>query len=290
MNSRSKLYQPGILGPVPPAARHLFFSIVDAKQLAISLRALRAVADGTDLVCGIGSSVTNALGRDIEGLRVFPAHSAGGVEVPSTPAALWCWLRGRDRGELVLRGRDIENALAPGLRLDNAIDTFRYQEGRDLTGYVDGTENPKGKAATDAAFSRGASFAAIQQWLHDFDRFAKMSAKQQDHTIGRRRRDDVEIGNAPASAHVKRTAQEDYEPPAFMLRRSMPWAEGARAGLLFLAFGNTLDAFEAQIYRMSGAEDGIVDALYSFTRPLTGAYFWCPPMRAGRLDLRALGL
>jgi len=70
----------------------------------------------------------------------------------------------------------------------------------------------------------------------------------------------------------------------------MPWADGARAGLVFVAFGKSLDAFEAQLKRMVGAEDGITDGLFKFTRPISGSYFWCPPMRNGRLDLRALGV
>ncbi len=59
---------------------------------------------------------------------------------------------------------------------------------------------------------------------------------------------------------------------------------------MFTAFGASFDAYEAQLKRMSGAEDGITDALFSFTRPLTGAYFWCPPLSDGKLDLTALGL
>jgi putative iron-dependent peroxidase len=51
-----------------------------------------------------------------------------------------------------------------------------------------------------------------------------------------------------------------------------------------------LDAFEAQLRRMAGLDDGITDALFKFTRPVTGAYFWCPAMRRGRLDLAPLGL
>lgn len=68
----------------------------------------------------------------------------------------------------------------------------------------------------------------------------------------------------------------------------MPWSEGERAGLMFVAFGRSFDAFEAQLCRMVGCDDGISDALFTFTRPLTGAYFWCPPLSSGHLDLRAL--
>ncbi|MCE2998702.1 MAG: Dyp-type peroxidase, partial [Betaproteobacteria bacterium] len=70
----------------------------------------------------------------------------------------------------------------------------------------------------------------------------------------------------------------------------MPWTEGQRCGLVFTAFGRSLDAFEAQLRRMLGVEDGTSDALFQFTRPLSGAYFWCPPVKGGRLDLSAIEL
>jgi len=136
----------------------------------------------------------------------------------------------------------------------------------------------------------GSSFAAVQQWVHNLDHFEAMTAKQQDKTFGRRRSDNAELKDAPPSAHIKRTAQESFEPEAFILRRSMPWADPARAGLVFVAFGRSFDAFEALLRRMVGTDDGITDALFRFTRPISGAYFWCPPVASGRLDLRALGL
>jgi porphyrinogen peroxidase len=117
-----------------------------------------------------------------------------------------------------------------------------------------------------------------------------MPRRQQDHTFGRERSSNEELAHAPESAHVKRTAQESFTPQAFILRRSMPWAEGNQGGLVFTAYGHSLDAFEALLRRMSGAEDGITDALFTFTEPRTGAYFWCPPVRDGCLDLRAIGL
>ena len=47
---------------------------------------------------------------------------------------------------------------------------------------------------------------------------------------------------------------------------------------------------EMQMRRMAGQEDGITDALFLISKPITGAFFWCPPLRDGRLDLRLLGL
>jgi putative iron-dependent peroxidase len=284
--------QPAILAPVPAAARYLTFSLQPGASPRRALTSLAAFADGNACVAGIGDSLLRALNRPVAGMRAFPTSSAAGFEVPATPAALWCWLRGSDRGALLNQSRALAHALGPAFVLDAAIDAFRHGKGLDLTGYEDGTENPRGRKAVAAvavdgmgAGYDGSAFVAVQQWVHDLDRFQAMSQREQDHTVGRRKRDNVELERAPASAHVKRTAQESFQPEAFVVRRSMPWNDGTRAGLVFVAFGRSLDAYEAQLRRMVGAEDGITDALFKFTRPVTGAYFWCPPMKRGRLDL-----
>ncbi|GAB3460370.1 Dyp-type peroxidase [Azotobacter salinestris] len=273
--------------------RFLFFSLESAQDLPTALDRLASLADGETIVVGLGESLLQAQGRRLASLRVFPALSGTAVDIPSTQHALWCWLRGEDRGELLQLSRALAAALAPALRLVQSTDAFRYREGRDLTGYEDGTENPQGEAAIAAALvgegsegERGGSFAAVQHWVHDLDRFGALSPDEQDHIVGRRKRDNEELEDAPASAHVKRTAQESFSPEAFVLRRSMPWNDGQQAGLLFLAFGHSLDAFEAQLRRMAGLEDGIVDALFRFSKPVSGGYYWCPPVRAGRVDLQ----
>ena len=68
----------------------------------------------------------------------------------------------------------------------------------------------------------------------------------------------------------------------------MPFASPEGEGLMFVAYGKSFDAFEAQLRRMVGLEDGIPDALFRFSRPVSGGYYWCPPVRDGRLDLRAV--
>lgn len=289
--------QTGILATIPAHGRYLSFALNPGTDVRGALRALSELVDGEQLVVGLGASLVGALGREIAGLRSFAGMVGAGIDVPATPAALWCWLRGDDRGDLVHRTREVLAAVHGVLVVEQLVDSFRHRGGLDLSGYEDGTENPTGDAALQAAFVAGqgagldgGSFVAVQQWLHDLDRLHALSTRQQDDAIGRRRSDNVELADAPASAHVKRTAQESFEPEAFVLRRSMPWCEGLRAGLMFVAFGKSFDAFEVQMRRMAGADDGIVDALFGFTRPISGAYFWCPPLRGGRLDLRALGV
>jgi putative iron-dependent peroxidase len=99
-----KTLQPGVLAPVPPAARYLNFSLKPRTDPRKALGALAALADGENCVAGIGESVLRALGIAMPGMRPFPSYAGAGFEVPATPAALWCWLRGSDRGALPASG------------------------------------------------------------------------------------------------------------------------------------------------------------------------------------------
>ncbi|WP_282604326.1 Dyp-type peroxidase [Pelagibius sp. Alg239-R121] len=287
--------QPGILSPVPSHARFLeFVALPDCDTHAV-LRDLAALSDCQNLVVGFGSGLIRTVGGTIAALHAFPAMSGTGCEVPSTQADIWCWVTGEDRGEVLHQGRQFAAAVSAAFRCVRAVDGFRYKSGLDLTGYEDGTENPEGEDAVEAAILQsagpgldGSSFVAVQQWLHDLDHFETLPREDTDNIIGRRLSDNVEFDGSPESAHVKRTAQESFEPEAFVLRRSMPWADDNGAGLYFTAFGKSFAAFEAQLKRMTGQEDGVVDGLFRFTRPITGGYYWCPPQVDGSLDLSAL--
>ena len=182
--------QPGILKEVPARARYLNYALKDPQRAAAILQDLLELIDGDTTVLGIGRSLATALGGELPELGTFPSSAVAGVAIPSTPAALWLWLRGEDRGELVHRSRRIEHCLAGAFQGLGVVDAFKYQTGLDLTGYEDGTENPTGDAAVQAAL----------------------------------------------------------------------------------------------------VQDGVTDALFRFTRPLSGSYFWCPPLQGQRLDLSRLGI
>lgn len=291
------LAQPGILADVPVVSNYLYFSLKPQHQASSSLKQLAELSDGNKIVIGLSESLVQSLGKSINGLKTFPSFSSNGVNIPSTTSSLWIWLRGEDKGEVLLESLKIESLLAEDFILDKKIDAFRFREGRDLSGYIDGTENPEGKEAVEAAILEsdqeglnGSSFVAVQQWQHNLKHFGNMSQKEQDDTIGRRISDNEEFDAAPESAHVKRTAQESFDPEAFMLRRSMPWSDDSQNGLVFVAFGHSYDAFEAILHRMTGQEDGITDALFNFTHPVSGNYFWCPPIKNNAIDLSYLGL
>lgn len=289
-------YQHSILAAPPKNGRSLAFRLALEADPRPALARLRGTFVPDMGVVGLGDPLVRTLGHKISGLRSFPALSGAAYAIPSTQQALWVFLRGADRGATFDLSEQVVAALASGFLLDDAMDTFAYAGGRDLTGYQDGTANPGPVESIEVAIESqmdaptGSSFVAVQRWAHDLARFRSHSQAECDAMIGRRRNGNEEMADAPESAHVKRSAQELFDPPAFMVRRSQPWATAHEQGLEFIAYGRTLDAFERVLRRMAGIEDNIGDALFAFSRPLTGGYYWCPPLRDGKLDLSAVGL
>lgn len=272
--------QAAILEPLPNSAKYCFFHLnADIEQARQRLQQLSS----RNAVIGLGAQLVKALGLVVPHMRAMPDFCDTGLAIPHTPVDLVVWLRADDAGQAALAAQALVDYLAPVFELEQQIDAFMYDGGRDLTGYEDGTENPEPDEAVDVAIEAGgqwsgASYLVIQQWLHDMAHFQSLSGDQQNAIFGRDRISNRELPAAPASAHVKRTEQESFTPEQFVLRRSMAWQKDNHMGLVFVAFGHSFDAFEAQMARMIGREDGIVDGLFSFSRPLTGAYYWCPPI------------
>ena len=287
--------QTGILKTVPHLSTYLSFNLADAttKTVAIDgLKQLLQMADGQRTVVGFSASLCKALGiKAPKALRAFQTPVGGKLKLPETPVDLLVWLRAtpaQDRGDLLAITRQIQALLGVGFVLTEAVEAFKHlrknsTKSHDLTGYEDGTENPKGQKAVDFGFAAdGSSFLALQKWQHKWDNIAKMSAAEQNQAIGRNKQTNAELETAPPSAHIKRTTQEDFTlsdgTEGFNLRRSMPWSDGQNSGLMFAAFGKSFEAFDLQLARMVGADDGITDAVFRMSKPMTGGFFWCPPV------------
>lgn len=286
--------QAAILSPLPTAGRFLSFALRaggDARALLERLGKAR-LPDGA--VVGVGAPLAAAVGVTIEGLRAPAALVGPGASVPSTQGALWVFLGAADPGVALHEARAVCDLVAEELTLEEDVASFVYAGGRDLTGYEDGTENPVDERAREVAIIAGrgpgldgGSFVSVQRWVHDLSGFQRRTPLERDHVIGRSLADNEELDDAPASAHVKRAAQESFEPAAFLVRRSMPYGDAREQGLYFVAYAATLDPFERILRRMVGLEDGVVDGLFGFSRPVTAAAYFCPPRAGAHLDLSA---
>ncbi|HLL21198.1 MAG TPA: Dyp-type peroxidase [Kofleriaceae bacterium] len=282
--------QPGILAPLAASSNYVTLSLVNAAAARDVVARLSELRVDDTLIVGIGEPLVRALGRPVEGLHTFPALSGLGPAVPSTQGAVFLQTRTTDHGGALTAMVHVIDAIGAGVRIDEDVPASKHDIGRDLSGFEDGTENPQGDDAIAAAITAdGSSFVAVQRWIHDLRALAALDGPLRDQVIGRSMETNEELEDAPAHAHVKRTAQESFDPPAFMVRRSMPYGTVREHGLYFVAFIAELERFDRMLRRMCGLDDGIVDGLFSFSRPVSGGYYWCPPVIGTQLDLRRLG-
>ena len=251
------------------------------------------------LVCtvGVGPEFWDVLspGKRPAGLRPFKAIDTGALRAPNTGGDLLFHILSRRHDlNFELAGR-VRAALGDAALVMDEVHGFKFLDGRDLTGFIDGTENPKGKARAGVALIgkedpgfAGGSFVFTQRYVHDLAAFAGASLAEQEGAIGRRKRDSKELADTvkPTTAHISRVVIEEDGEELEIVRHSFPYGTVSEAGLFFIAYTKTLDTTEKMLARMYGtAGDGLHDHLMDFTRAVSGATFFAPSVKV----LKGLG-
>jgi putative iron-dependent peroxidase len=165
---------------------------------------------------------------------------------------------------------------------------FRYFDDRDLLGFVDGTENPRGDAALQAALVgpedaqfAGGSYVIIQKYLHDVSKWNALSTEEQERIIGRKKLSDIELSDAvkPTSAHNALTSIVENGAELQILRDNMPFGQPARGefGTYFIGYSRTPRTTEQMLENMFvGRPPGNYDRLLDFSRAVAGSSFFAP--------------
>ena len=166
---------------------------------------------------------------------------------------------------------------------------FRYLDGRDLTGFIDGTENPQfpddrdevALLGEEAGIFADGSFVFAQRYVHNLENWKKLKVDAQEHVIGRTKLDSIELEDdvKPDNAHIARAVIEDDEGEELeILRHSLPYGDGqGEQGLFFIAYTKDLTRIDKMLVRMFGTSgDGIHDRLLHFVTAVDGAYFFAP--------------
>jgi putative iron-dependent peroxidase len=237
----------------------------------------------------LGSALWDAAspGARPRGLRPFAPIESGGLRAPATPGDLLLHATSR-RADLNLElAMRLRSALGARAEVVEEVHGFRYLDARDLTGFIDGTENPSGvraraKAALigreDAAFA-GGSYVFAQRYVHDLARWSALPLAEQEGAIGRRKRDSKELSERakPPTAHIARVVIEEHGEELEILRHSFPYGTTSEAGLFFIAYTRDLAIPERMLSRMMGTSgDGLHDRLMDFTRAVSGVTFFAP--------------
>jgi putative iron-dependent peroxidase len=287
--------QPGIFAQGTRSHYHLEFDLrpgATDDAIVEALHGLReppVTAGGSNIVLGFGADLWRRLQPDDAPaeLAPFAAIEGDGRGAPATQHDLWVWTHGTGEDVELDVARAVAVCLAPVATLAAEQPCFVYLDSRDLTGFIDGTENPPVEQAFEVALvadgepGAGGAFVLAQKWVHDLDRFHAQKREEQEDTIGRTKPDSVELDDKPPTAHIARVVIEEDGEELELYRRSTPYGRVGELGLYFLAFSADPSRFTKMLHRMFGVSgDGLHDHLTDFTRPVSGAFYFAPSLDA----------
>jgi putative iron-dependent peroxidase len=164
--------------------------------------------------------------------------------------------------------------------------SWAYRHDRDLTGFIDGTENPSLIDAPDVALipegspGEAGTILLLQKWKHDTAAWESLSVGQQEHVMGRRKLDSVELEDKPSNSHIASTDQDRF---GKIFRRNMPYGTVTDHGTMFVGFSADQRRLSSMLESMVGLRNGVCDALTRYTRPISGAYYFVPSIEGLRL-------
>src|SRR5580658_8729091 len=261
-------------------------------DIAALLRAVefRDLEGGLSCVVGFGSDAWDRLfgpPRPAE-LHPFREIRAGERHAVSTPGDLLFHIRAKRMDVCFEVAMQIMARLGEAVSPVDEVHGFRYFDDRDLMGFVDGTENPRGEAVVDAvlvgdedAGFAGGSYVIVQKYLHDLDGWNALSTEAQERIIGRAKLSDIELDDAvkPTSAHNALTTIVENGKEMKILRDNMPFGSPARGefGTYFIGYCRTPRITEQMLENMFvGRPPGNYDRILDFSRAVTGNLFFVP--------------
>jgi putative iron-dependent peroxidase len=205
--------------------------------------------------------------------------------MPATQHDALVWLSGSAYDVVFDMARSVIKDLTGQASLAEETSSWPYRHDRDLTGFIDGSENPTLlDAPSDALVPEGVPGAAgsvllLQKWKHKTAEWEALPDEQQERIMGRTKRDSTELENKPADSHVARTDQDEF---GNIFRRNMPYGNIENHGTVFVGFSADQKRLSRMLDSMAGLVAGTRDALTRFTQPLTGSYYFVPSVESLR--------
>ncbi len=281
-------------------AAHIYLELIacagvtpqELARAVVGIHEPRTTVGGVNVVIGFRPELWQAVAAHDApaGLTGFNEPLAGSEDfcMPATQADVFVWIAGASYDVVFDLAREALTKLAPVASVTRELDGWSYKHSRDLTGFEDGTENPSLMIAPGVATipgqrpGAGGSVLLVQQWEHDSKAWEALAVSDQERVIGRSKAESIELPEEvqPETSHVSRTTVEIHGNEQKIFRRNTAYGNAVAHGTIFVGFSQDRDRLELMLRRMAGADDGIRDALTRYATPLSGAYYFCPSLRA----------
>jgi porphyrinogen peroxidase len=281
--------QPGIFAVGNLAHAYLEFDLAggtalrSAVEAVVGLRTPGTTMAGINVVSGFRPEawrdlVPSGIPRGVTGFN-REIRGTGGFVMPATQHDVFLWLAGGSIDSVFDAARNVIRDLSATSAIADEQTSWPYHHDRDLTGFIDGTENPplidapRVALLGDGTPGAGGSVLLIQKWRHEVAAWESLSTHDQEQVIGRAKVDSTELEPKPPTAHAARADQDVF---GEIFRRNMPYGTTTRHGTMFVGFSADQTRLSRMLESMAGSTDGIRDALTLYATPLTGAYYFVP--------------
>ena len=292
-----------VIGPLTRAAIFLVLCIRQDEEayaqvrefcadLSSVIRAIefRDMEASFSCVAGFGSDAWDKLfgaPRPAE-LHPFKELRSAGRHAVTTPGDILFHIRARRMDMCFEMAAQIMDRLGDVATVADEVHGFRYFDDRDLLGFVDGTENPRGAAMAQAAIIggedetfAGGSYVIVQKYLHDLKGWNALPVEKQELIIGRHKLSDIEQPDAEKApyAHNVLASVEENGQQLQILRDNMPFGRpgSGEFGTYFIGYCRTPRVTETMLENMFlGNPPGNYDRLLDFSHPVTGCLFFVP--------------
>ncbi len=287
--------QAGIFALGTSSHAYLEFNVTDAQKreefasTISSIREPRTTTGGVNFVIGFRPELWRALVPNDAppGVEGFNQDIRGkdGFVMPGTQHDALVWLSGSAYDVIFDMARSVIHDLAGLATLGEETSSWPYRHDRDLTGFIDGSENPSLLDASQVALmpegvpGAAGSVLLLQKWKHNSAEWEGQPVDQQERIMGRTKLDGVELDNKPSDSHVARTDQDEF---GKIFRRNMPYGRVNDHGTMFVGFSADQKRLSRMLDSMAGLVNGTRDALTRFTQPLTGSYYFVPSVESLR--------
>ena len=248
-----------------------------------SLREPRTTMSGVNMVVGFRPELwrTVASADAPAGVAGFNDNitGAGGFVMPATQHDVVVWLSGSAYDILFDLAKSVVSALDGVASIADETVSWPYRHDRDLTGFIDGSENPSLIDAPEIAlFPEGTpcawgSVLLLQKWVHDQDAWESLAEGEQERVMGRTKLDSVELDGRSSHSHVGSTDQDRF---GKIFRRNTPYGSVREHGTVFVGFSADQKRLSAMLESMAGVRGGERDDLTRYAQPITGAYYVVP--------------
>lgn len=243
--------------------------------------------DNVGAVVAFGHDVWRDLSAGVGAEELKPFVPLGKGLAPATQRDVLIHILSSRHNVNFLLAQAAVAAFGKSLLIEEETHGFRGIEDRDLSGFVDGTENPKGEQRAQVAAiaageqDEGGSYVMVQRWKHNLTQWQRFSVAQQEEIIGRTKDTDEELPaeQRKETSHLGRVDLKEDGKGLKILRQSLPYGTASgEHGLYFISYCARLYNIEKQLLSMFGDLDGKRDAMLRFTRPLTGSYYFAPSL------------